>query len=180
MRTIQTRGAGIMTVGAATLVLFGVLLSRPWPAAGQDHDGTKAAALPKGVQAVWDLDKAFHETTATRERLSINGLWRWQPADAPSDQVPAGGWGYFKVPGAWPGITDYMQKDSQTVHAHPNWKDTRLGSVTAAWYQREMAIPAGWSGRRITVCAEYVNSYAAVYVDGRKAARCASPSAKWT
>ena len=39
-----------------------------------------AVALPEGVKAVWDLDKAFHETTPTRERVCLNGLWRWQPA----------------------------------------------------------------------------------------------------
>jgi hypothetical protein len=30
---------------------------------------------------------------------------------------PGGDWGYFKVPGCWPGVTDYMQKDSQAVYA---------------------------------------------------------------
>ncbi len=79
-----------------------------------------AVSLPEGVRAVWDVAKAYHETTPTRERICLNGLWRWQPAGASSEQVPAGGWGFFKVPGCWPGITDYMQKDSQTLFAHPN------------------------------------------------------------
>ena len=75
----------------------------------------------------WDISKAYRETTPTRERICLNGLWRWQPAAAQSEQVPTGSWGYFKVPGCWPGITDYMQKDSQTVFAHPDWKDRKLG-----------------------------------------------------
>src|SRR5258708_2713133 len=95
-----------------------------------------AAPLPKGVKAVWELSKSHRETTPTRERICLNGLWQWQPADAHSENVPSADWGYFKVPGCWPGITDYMQKDSQTVFAHPTWKDQRLGSVTAAWHQR--------------------------------------------
>ena len=37
--------------------------------------------LPDGVKAVWDLGKAYRESTATRERLCINGLWLWQPAE---------------------------------------------------------------------------------------------------
>ncbi|MCH5373216.1 MAG: hypothetical protein JJ992_04525, partial [Planctomycetes bacterium] len=126
------------------------------------------APLPEGVTAVWDTNSAYRETTPTRERISINGLWCWQPADPKSDRVPDERWGYFKVPGCWPGITDYMQKDSQTVYAHPSWRDQRLSGVTAAWYQREIAIPKDWSGRRITVYAEYLNSYAAVYLDGRR------------
>src|SRR5882672_1413401 len=80
------------------------------------------APLPDGVKAVWDTTTAHHETTPTRERICINGLWRWQPAQASADQVPTQNWGYFKVPGCWPGITDYMQKDYQTVYAHPGWK----------------------------------------------------------
>src|SRR5438045_2102064 len=67
-----------------------------------------AAPLPAGVRAVWTLDSAFREATPTRERISINGLWRWQPADPRAEQPPSSHWGFFKVPGSWPGITDYM------------------------------------------------------------------------
>ena len=134
------------------------------------------ATLPKGVEAVWDLDKAHRETTPTSERVSINGLWRWQPADARSDRVPGDDWGYFKVPGCWPGITNYMQKDCQTVHAPPSWQDENLADVTAAWYQREITIPAAWTGRRIELCAEYLNSYAAVYLDGKQVGEIQFPA----
>jgi beta-galactosidase len=126
-----------------------------------------AVRLPEGVRAVWDVEKAYRESTPTRERMCINGLWRWQPADEDTNAVPAGSWGYFKVPGCWPGITNYMQKDCQTVHAHPGWKDRNLRSITSAWYQRKVTIPAEWLGRRITVHVEYLNSYATVYLDGR-------------
>ena len=127
-----------------------------------------AVNLPDGVKAVWDVIRAYHETTPTRERICLNGLWRWQPADAGSDQVPAGSWGFFKVPGCWPGLTDYMQKDSQTLYAHPRWKDLKPGRITAAWYERELTIPSDWSGRRIALYVGYLNSYAVVFVDGVK------------
>ncbi|MCL5279616.1 MAG: hypothetical protein M1376_06885 [Planctomycetes bacterium] len=134
-----------------------------------------AVALPAGVKAVWDFDKAYHETTPTRERICINGLWRWQPAEAKADQTPTANWGYFKVPGAWPGISDYLQKDSQTLYSHPSWKERRLRDVAAAWYERQIAIPAGWAGRQIAISIEYLNSYAAVYVDGAKAGEVRFP-----
>lgn len=133
-------------------------------------------ALPEGVRAVWDLAKAAHETTTTRERICLNGLWRWQPADAKSDQVPAENWGWFKVPGCWPGITDYMQKDCQTVYAHPAWKEQKLGSVTAAWYQREFEVPAEWSSRQVALQLDDLNSYAAVWVDGKSAGEIRFPA----
>ncbi len=147
-----------------TVILFVEATVHPGIAAEQS-----AVALPLGVKAVWDLNKAYHETTPVRERVCINGLWRWQPAEAQSEQAPAWNWGYFKVPGCWPGITDYMQKESQTVYAHPSWRNQRLGGITAAWYEREITIPSHWAGRRIAVCIEYLNSYAAVFVDGRRA-----------
>jgi hypothetical protein len=127
-----------------------------------------AVSLPDSVKAVWDTSRAYRETTPTRERICLNGLWRWQPAIAGSDQVPTGSWGFFKVPGCWPGMTDYMQKDSQTLYVHPNWKDLKPGGISAAWYERELTIPVGWTGRRISLHVEYLNSYATIFVDGTK------------
>ena len=141
---------------------------------GSDADSF-AAPLPKGVRAVWDASKAFRETSPTRERICLNGLWRWQPADAQPLEAPAGNWGYFKVPGCWPGITDYLQKDSQWVHAHSSWKDRKLGDLSAAWYEREIAVPAGWAGRRVVATFEYLNSYAVVYLDGKRAGEIRFP-----
>jgi len=127
-----------------------------------------AVPLPAGVQAVWDPSAAYRETTPTRERLSINGLWRWQPArDAPGP-VASSVWGYLKVPACWPGITDYMQKDFQTVYTHPSWGGESLATVSMAWYQREITIPSGWAGRRIALQMDLVNSHAIAYVDGNR------------
>jgi len=132
--------------------------------------------LPRGVRAVWTIERAFRGRTATREEVCLNGLWRWQPADGAAEAVPADGWGYFKVPGCWPGITDYMQKDCQTVFAHPAWGGRRLGGLVSAWYQREITVPQDWSGRRIALRLEYLNSYAAVFVDGKKAGEVRFPA----
>jgi beta-galactosidase len=86
-----------------------------------------------------------------------------------ADTVPAESWGYFKVPASWPGVTDYMQKDSQTVFRNPEWKTTAFGGIDAAWYQREITVPPEWTGRRIALSAEYLNSSATVFIDGTKA-----------
>lgn len=133
------------------------------------------AELPPGVRAVWDLGSAWRETTPTRERVCLNGLWRWQPSKPGSEAIPAEAWGWFKVPGCWPGLTDYMQKDSQTVFAHPSWKNERLGSLTSAWYQRDFTVPANWAGRRVTVSASYVNSLAILFIDGKPAGHISFP-----
>ena len=131
------------------------------------HCAQQEAPLPPGVKVVWSMDQAQRQATSSREKICINGLWRWQPAAAKSGPPPMDNWGYFKVPGCWPGITDYMQKDCQTVHAPASWRAKNLAGVTTAWYEREIRIPAAWAGRRIVIHAEYLNSYAEVYLDGK-------------
>jgi len=115
---------------ALVLGLCTVSLLSFCPSAGAASD---EVTLPKAVRAVWDVAKAHRESTPTRERICINGLWRWQPATGPIDAMADGTWGFFKVPGCWPGITSYMQKDSQTVHAHPAWKGQSLSDITRPW-----------------------------------------------
>lgn len=161
-------------LAGAIILLVAAAAADPCAARGGPAD----APLPAGVTPVWDLARAWREASPTRERVCVNGLWRWQPADpaAGDDGVPADGWGYFKVPGCWPGITDYLQQDCQTIYPHPDWKDRKLRGVTAAWYQREVEVPAGWAGRRITLSVEYLNSFAAVYVDGKKAGEARFPA----
>lgn len=126
----------------------------------------QAVELPPGVTAVWDLGKAWHQVTSTRERICINGLWRWQPVAERSDSPPVGGWGYLKVPGLWPGTRFWMHRDSQVYYPHPNWASQDLGQADMAWYQREIVVPAQWAGRRISLTVQWLNSYAAVYLDG--------------
>lgn len=83
--------------------------------------------------------------------------------------VPADHWGYYKVPAPWPA-------NCQTLYPHPTWKGNKPTATHVAWYQREVAIPDAWRGRRIAVYAEYLNSYAAVYLDGKKVGDIYFPS----
>ena len=134
------------------------------------------AALPAGVKAVWDVDKAFREKSPTRERVCLNGLWRWQPGAGGQTAVPAGTWGFFKVPGAWPGPNEFDRKESQTAYPHASWKKQDLTKVIRAWYQREFTVPGDWTGRRIALSLDYLNSVATVYVDGRKLGKLCFPA----
>ena len=114
------------------------------------------------------MSEAWHEATPTRARICINGLWRWQPAQQGAAAVPAGDWGYVKVPGSWPGIDDgYLQHDSQTLFANPAWGKVNMGQLQAAWYERTFTVPAEWTSRRVTLAADYLNSWAEVYIDGK-------------
>ncbi|MHC1765591.1 MAG: sugar-binding domain-containing protein [Verrucomicrobiia bacterium] len=155
------------------LLLQGGLSTRLNSALAQE---SVAVELPAGVKAVWDAAKASRETTPTRERLCINGLWRWQPATVDARAVPTANWGYYKVPACWPGIQNYMQSDYQTLYSHPSWKNTNIGQVRSAWYERTITIPREWAGRRIALDLEYVNAFAAIYVDGREVGQIRFPA----
>ena len=76
-------------------------------------------AIPAGVKAVWDLGQAYRDTTATRERIAINGLWRWQPADESRKTVPDDNWGYCKVPEHWSSSTVRPSIRIQPGKVHP-------------------------------------------------------------
>jgi len=152
--------------------VFGLLAFTGWTHAQEPAEVT----LPPGVKAVWDLGQATRETTGTRERICLNGLWRWQPAADKAQEVPAAAWGFFKVPACWPGVQDYLQSDYQTLYVHPAWKNTRLGEVRSAWYERQISVPTHWAGRRITLELEYLNSYAVVFLDGRQVGELRFPA----
>ncbi len=115
---------------------------------------------------MWSIEGAHREASPTRERIPMRGLWQWQPAGETTETVPTDGWGCVQVPGPWPGGDD--NGDSESFRANPAWEAARLQDVTAAWYQVEVAVPSEWVGRRIALTAEFLNSFATVYVDGQR------------
>ena len=135
--------------------------------------GAQDEVLPKDVKVVWEMSKAYRETSPMRERICINGLWRWQPADEKKiDAPPSDNWGYFKVPGPWPDpkVSQWPSlEESQRLYRHPSWKDKRLNTVDMAWYEREITVPKNWTGRTVTLSADYLSSYAQVFIDGKRA-----------
>jgi hypothetical protein len=130
---------------------------------------------PPAESVLWNPSNAHHESTSTRERISINGLWRWQPESATTAAPPAGDWGHLRVPEAWPG-NNREWPDPQSYFPNPAWDQPPASGPTAAWYEREITVPADWAGRRITLNASYVNSYAAVYLDRAKVGEIRFPA----
>ncbi len=135
-------------------------------------------ALPGDTPAykvVWDLEKAYRESTPTRERVCLNGLWRWQPATSETDRAPTGNWGYLRVPDCWPAESG-PGKAPLIFSPNGQWEKSNWSRITAAWYQREVTIPGEWNGRRITISAGYLNSYAAVFIDSTQAGEMRFPA----
>jgi len=91
---------------------------------------------------VWDPGKAFRETTATRERLCINGLWRWQPLPRRPVQCLQR-LGLLQGAGLLARSQDYLRSDYQTLYP-TELKQTKLSEVQRAWYERTISIPSNW------------------------------------
>jgi hypothetical protein len=87
---ISTNGFLIRAIRAIRGPFSSILVSLTLVSAEQSQS---EVALPPGVKAVWDIAKAFRESTPTRERISINGLWRWQPAADSGVEPPTAAWG---------------------------------------------------------------------------------------
>ena len=137
----------------------------------------QAVALPNGVQAVWDMDKAYHETTPTRERVCINGLWRWQPAEAGCHRRALRRMGLLQGPRKLAGHHRLHGEGLPDGLRQPRLEERgACGTLKAAWYERTFTVPADWTGRRVTLTADYLNSYAAVYIDGKQVGEMRFPA----
>lgn len=132
---------------------------------------------PAPLSSLWGADKAWRESSATRESICVNGLWRLLPVmeGEASSEVPKPGecWGWFKVPGVWPRASDWnVGEPAQELLIAP-WLLSKYGDklekVDQAWYQRTINIPASWAGRRIFLDFGMVQTHAKVFIDGKSA-----------
>jgi hypothetical protein len=126
--------------------------------------------LPEGSDEPWNMAQAQKVSSATREQICINGLWRFRPMlEATTENVPADreGWGWFKVPGIWP---HGWNGDAQTLWMSDLVEEkVKTASMDQAWYKRQIEVPAGWAGRRILVDFGMVQTHVRVFVDGKQA-----------
>ncbi|MCK6491209.1 MAG: hypothetical protein L6R48_23405, partial [Planctomycetes bacterium] len=107
-----------------------------------------------------------------RGAVCLNGVWRFMPAHGPAAEAPqATGWGWQRVPGSWrPGSLPGKLADG----SGPAWEGWN-GDRPAAWYERELAVPAAWAGRAIVLDLQRVSTDAAVFIDGKEAGRVSWP-----
>ena len=139
----------------------------------------EAGSLPVpgggSLAALMTLDDAWRQTTSTRERISLNGLWQFRPVlDDKELRVPPkpeDGWGFFKIPGSWP-----VEKNGMKLYLPASTlSKLKLPELNSAWYRREVVIPGAWANRRILLSADLIQSCAVILVDGVKAGQLDYP-----
>jgi len=101
--------------------------------------------------------------TTTRERVSLNGIWRFRPEGAKT-------WSYLHVPGSWHPYWRFKVRSANgsTVTAI----DGRpLNAVETAWYERTFVLPKGWRGDRVILGVDSVRAVGEVFLNGRRVGR---------
>lgn len=97
------------------------------------------------------------QDTETRERVKLDGLWRFALDDSGTPDPWSG-----PLPGTLEAPVPASYNDlftDETIRGHVGW----------AWYQRRVRVPRGWNGTATALYFESVTHQAAVYVDGHLA-----------
>ena len=124
--------------------------------------------LPDGVPPdVWGLGDAWRQTTPTREKISMNGLWGFRPvlSDETTEQPPEidDCWGWCKVPAIWPSRREGDQA-VQRIWLAPKFEE--VISFDQAWYKRTITVPQAFGGKRIILDFTMLQTHARAFVDG--------------
>lgn len=148
----------------------------PMPSIKQDM------AAPQGVMDAWSMTDTWTQQTPTRAEVSLNGLWRFYPAfnnKLLTQPTADTGWGWFKVPGAWPPGNPAQQillpSEINDFLDQIGWK---LADMQAAWYKRTIQVPAAWKGRRFLVNFDLIQTSGTLYVDGQPAGEIKWPGGR--
>ncbi len=133
------------------------------------------------TEQLFSLDDAWKVKVPGREKICLNGLWRFKPVfdKEKSRELPdeKEGWGWFKVPASWPGANNY---GSNHMFLLPGRETIRLRTeeknlLHYAWYERTVRIPDDWQGRRVKIDFDLFQGLGALYVDGREAGELTFP-----
>src|ERR1051326_5128192 len=107
------------------------------------------AELPAGMALNWDK-KDVVAVNSKRAQMALDGIWQFIPAPEGTSEPPKVGWAYIKVPGSWQGSRG-RASDIVGLGRGPQWDRYDGARVGRAWYQRQVAIPAEWQGRAISL-----------------------------
>ena len=124
----------------------------------------KRPALASAAEAsLWSLGDAARRTEGVRKAVSLNGYWRTIPVNDYTTEMPSVAPGYMRVPGSFRSpLWDIHTLDAsgnvdRGVHS---WNKKDLVDYRAAWYEREVALPAAKDDAkgRVWIVFEHFNA----------------------
>lgn len=137
------------------------------------------ALPPDGQRVTWN-EELVETLSTTRQRVVLNGLWRFMPAIGEWEKTPQSGWGFLRVPGDWrrTGKAPSLFSGVLAEGAGTAWKGVDWPNLPRAWYERSLHIPASWSGQHISLNLERVSTDAQIWVNGVDCGRVLWPAGK--
>jgi len=131
------------------------------------------AVLPAGTSLNWDKT-SVKTVNAKRAEVPLDGIWHFIPAAEAAAEPPKVGWAYIKVPGSWQ--SSRSRSSSFVAFGEgPQWDLYDGARVAHAWYERQVAIPAEWQDRAISLRFDHVCTDAIVYVNGKECGKIVWP-----
>ena len=180
--------------GATTLKLSGYMMGKSGTISFADisvkvNENFKKAqpsACPVDASNIWSYVDAFVQNTPTRTKICLNGFWKFLPEKELSGKIEApaadANWGWFKVPGVWPNpVKSYepIKTKVQDFILDPSFsKRFDLYNLQFGWYERELAVPAHFAGRRILLDFELIQAQVVVFIDGKQVELLRFPGGK--
>ena len=129
---------------------------------------------------LWDLNGAERITTPTREKITLNALWRMQLTDKDFPFDPAS-WIYLAVPGRYSGqangMTDcefYMRDANLKKLSRKAWyRGKNPYTFTNGWFERAFIVPEHWKNKQIVFLLDELSrsQKGTVYLNGREIAK---------
>ena len=125
-----------------------------------------AGTTPSATELGWGQEPVERESPI-RETICLNGLWRFAPEQAAEKPDY---WGVIRVPGSWTSWGGMPGVERRGQGWPAKWTES-----FHAWYEREITVPAGWTGRRVVLDCQRISTDALVYVNGKRAGQLKWP-----
>lgn len=141
----------------------------------REVDVVENAAVTGDESRLWDLNGAECRATATRRRIALNALWRFQLTDDSRPFDPKD-WIYLPVPGRWSGQENggadsefYFRDRSFAVIGNRLYAGREPHEFTNGWFERGFKADPAWRGHEVVLSiAELSPSQTGeVFVNGR-------------
>jgi hypothetical protein len=128
------------------------------------------APLPGGAAEA--NPPAWQQPTLTRQRLVLDGSWRFLPLEHAASNLPAVGWGTAKVPGFWTDRDNVCGSDGRPARGH--WALRPLADYPLVCYLRTFTVEPRWQHQPAFLALDGVDGLAEVFLNGRLVGRLAA------
>ncbi|HIK27576.1 MAG: beta-galactosidase [Oscillatoriaceae bacterium SKW80] len=156
---MYSRVAKLLTIFFLTLTISGLFSSTRPESSQTNCPQTKTSSEP--VLAIGKIPNS------KRDEIYLNGTWQFIPAVGSSQQEPPkNGWGSIWVPGDWQRENHNSFPGLIKRSTSSEWENFEGKTLSKAWYQRSIDIPANWAGRAIILDISRISTDALVYVNG--------------